>query len=116
MRGPEGANSRTVFFAQEFLYAGLPAKIRKGRRFSFSPKNISSQAANYIGVVTVKLQPEPKLPGAVPCVFLPTTLVWSTQKVLVPEEPGPTGMAATENEGFGLAAVGDQLAGVYVNL
>ena len=41
-----------------------------------------------------------------PEVSLPTTLVWSVQKVLVPEEPGPTGVATTLNDGFGAAGVG----------
>ena len=50
-----------------------------------------------------------------PSVSLPTTLVWSVQKVLVPEEPGPTGVATTVNDGFGAAGVGPVTEAEYVN-
>lgn len=61
------------------------------------------------------MQPVPLLPGALPAVLRPTTLVWSIQNVLVPEEPGPTGVAATENDGFGADTVGVETDGEYAN-
>lgn len=47
---------------------------------------------------------------------LPTTLVASMQNVLVPEEPGPTGVATVVYEGFGAVDVGAAMVGEYVKL